>query len=92
MSADFTFKDVFYHISKKVANSLLYQQLLYYDFFAAASDAEFIQVGVRYVLYLKEAISLGGWGIIGHWVTRYEALVFLYHVSYSQSHTLRTSY
>ena len=31
-------------------------------------------------------IVLWGWGIIGHWVTHWEALVLLYHLSSSQHH------
>ena len=31
----------------------------------------------------KEAISLGGWGKIGHWVGYYKAVLLLFHPSYS---------
>jgi len=44
----------------------------------------YIQVSIRYVMDLKEAIPLGGWDMLGYWVVQYNTLVSLYHPSYFQ--------
>ena len=51
-----------------------------------AGQASFMQVSTPYVLHLQEAIALGGWGVIRHWVIHHRALVLLYYPSHSQSH------
>jgi len=40
-------------------------------------------MGEYMICDLTEALSLGGWGMTGHRVVHYKAVVFLYHPSYT---------
>ena len=40
------------------------------------------------LVYLKGGIPLGSWGVSGHWVAHYEALVLLYQVLHSRYPTI----